>query len=50
MTGVTGVTFKWSTEREHAATPEAPYCSAHGEVTPAGAIAALTRIHRPAGK
>ena len=60
---VTGVTLKWSAEREHAATPEAPYWSAHGaeyaridaaqergELTPAEAIAALKKIHRPAGE
>ncbi len=60
---VTGVTLKWSAERAHAATPAAPYWSPHGaeyaridaaqasgELTPAEAIAALKKIHRPAGE
>jgi hypothetical protein len=60
---VTGVTLRWSAERQHTATPEAPYGSPHGaeyarinaaqargELTPAEAIEALKKIHRPAGE
>ncbi len=55
---VTGVTLKWSAEREHAATPDAPYWSPHGaesarlnaarergEMTSEEAIEALNRIY-----
>jgi hypothetical protein len=60
---VTGVTLRWSAERAHTATPDAPFGSpngaeyaridaaqARGELTPAQAIAALKKIHRPVGE